>query len=123
MIFLILGVIIGIILLIGYIIQLNRTIKVQHEVIEEQIYKIDREIDSHKRTKSILDLHVKAYNQVVDQIHQLSGIGVNTPVKVTEYDMDEILKEISVNGIKNVSQDKLDYLRKFGKNDTDKGRT
>lgn len=123
MTFLILGIIIGVLLLIGYIVQLNRTIKIQSKVIEEQKDKIAQERISHKYTKAQMDVYVKSYNQAVDQIHQLSGMKVDIPVKVAEYDMDEILKEISTKGIKNVSEDKLEFLKKIGKNDTDKGRT
>jgi len=120
MIFLIFGGIIGVLLLVGYIIQLNRTIKIQSQVVEEQRDAIERERISHKYTKSQLDLYVNAYHQVVDKLQEMNGIKVENTVKVTEYDMDEILKEISSKGIKNISQDKLEFLKKIGKNDTDK---
>jgi hypothetical protein len=37
-----------------------------------------------------------------------------------EYNMDDILNEIASKGIKSVSKDKLEFLKKIGKNDTDK---
>jgi hypothetical protein len=89
--------------------------KLQVKVIEEQKDMLERERIAHKYTKAQLNTYVSAYNQAVDQIHQLNGMKIDVPVKVTEYDVDEILNEISTKGIKNVSQDKLDFLRKYGK--------
>lgn len=120
MIFLILGGIIGLLLLIIYIRTINRNIKLQGKVIEEQKDIIERERINHKYTKSQMDVYVQSYHQAVDRLHEMAGMKVDVSVKVIEYDLDEILKEISDKGIKNVSNDKLEFLRKIGKNDTDK---
>ena len=120
MIFLILGGIIGLLLLVSYIRTINRNMKLQSKVIEEQKDVIERERIAHKYTKAQLDIYVQSYHQAVDRLHELAGMKVETQIKVTEFDMDEILNEIVNKGIKNVSKDKLEFLRKFGKNDTDK---
>ena len=96
--------------------------KLQGKIVEEQKDIIERERIAHKYTKAQLDIYVQSYNQAVDRMHEMSGMKIENPIKVTDYDMDEILSEISKKGIKNVSKDKLEFLRKFGKNDTDKGR-
>lgn len=114
MIFLILIGIIGLVFLFGYIRKIHQNLKIQDKIIQEQRDIIDRERIAHKYTKSNLDTYVKAYNQVVDQINQINGMEA-VPINVTEYDMDDILKEISIKGIKNVSKDKLEFLKKIGK--------
>jgi hypothetical protein len=94
MIFLILGGIIGLLLLVSYIRTINRNMKLQSKVIEEQKDVIERERIAHKYTKAQLDIYVQSYHQAVDRLHELAGMKVETQIKVTEFDMDEILNEI-----------------------------
>ena len=117
MIYLILTIII--LLFVSYLFVLKQVIKAQGGVIEEQKDKINRERIAHKYTKYQLDTYIKSYHQAVDKIHQMNGMMIEdlTPIESgkKEYELDDILNEISKKGIKNVSKDKLDFLKKFGK--------
>jgi hypothetical protein len=124
MIFVILGGIIAILLLISYIVTLNRKIKLQSKIIEEEKDMITKEKISHKYTKAQYDIYYRSYVELVDKFNNMfgeKGVKITEKDKVShEYDMDDILNEIASRGIKNVSKDKLEFLKKIGKNDTDK---
>ena len=114
-----------ILLLVGYIIISKKIIKVQDSVIEEQKGLIEKQRISHKYTKSQLDAYIKSYNAVINKMNEFSkhiDIENIKPIghgekeyTIKEYDMDDILNEISKKGIENIDKDKLDFLRKFGK--------
>lgn len=115
MIFLILAGIIGLLLLLNYIRTIKHSMKLQNKVIAEQKSLIEKERIAHKQTKAQLDVYINSYNQAVEHIHQINKPKVNVSDKAREYDMDEILNEISTNGINNISKDKLEYLKGIGK--------
>lgn len=115
MIFLILAGIIGLLLLLNYIRTIRNSMKLQNKVIAEQKSLIEKERIAHKQTKAQLDVYINSYNQAVEHIQQINRPKVSVLNKTVEYNMDEILNEISTNGIKNVSKDKLEYLKRIGK--------
>jgi hypothetical protein len=137
MIYLILAAII--LSLIGYTFTLVKTIRIQNDIIIEQKDVIEGQKDTllkekinHKYTAQKLDFYYRGYveaaskgfvqgrpSQIIIEDVQPIGSG-EKGYTITEYDMDEILSEISKKGIKNVDNAKLEFLRKFGKNDTDK---
>ena len=109
-----------IVLLVIYLFVLKQVLKAQNNVIEEQKDKINQERLAHKYTKVQLDTYVKSYRQAVDKIHEINrGMSIEdiTSIESEEkkYELDDILNEISIKGIKNITKDKLDFLKKFGK--------
>ena len=117
MVYWILSGILIVLVLVGYIVTLNKNLKIQSKVIEEQKELINRERIAHKYTKTQYEMYYRSYIELVDKFNSMFSERENKTVEkvVQNYDMDDILKEISDKGIKNVSKDKLDYLKKFKK--------
>ena len=115
---------VGLFLLITYIKQLYNTIKVQKSAIKEQKNFISKERIAHKYTKNQLNGYVKYINDIQKQLSHNGGTHIieleidDNPIN--NYNMDDILIEISKKGIKNIDKDKLEFLKNFGKNDTNK---
>ena len=108
-----------VLLCIVYIITLTKTVKVQSKVIEEQKDVILKERIAHKYTQQKLDFYYKGYidaasNGLVKVKPSIIEVEDIRPIEKV-YELDDILSEISKKGIENVSKDKLDFLRKFGK--------
>ncbi len=81
---------------------------------------LDIEKDKHIKTNYLLIQYKNMYENLCNQITTISGIPMNQPPQIIEdeYSLDDILNEISKKGIKNIDKKKLEYLKKYGKNDT-----
>lgn len=111
--------VIGILILVGYVINLKKTLVLQDNIIEEQKNAIRLEKLDNASVRGKLDFYYTAYVNLCNGAptpNQVNEIKPIVPIG-KEYELDEILGEISKRGIKNIDKNKLEFLKKFGKND------
>ena len=95
---------------IGYIKTLKKTIDIQDKVINDQKNLLFKKEGHIKEIEDKLFFYKKTYFDLC------SGMSnVNKPPIVIEYELDDILQEISKKGIDNIDKDKLEFLKKFSK--------
>lgn len=94
-----------------YMFLLNRTIRIQTEILNKQKGLIE-ELELNFKSVDELVKEQRKYINVLEEHNKL------IPKKKLKelYDVDDILGEISLKGIDKVEKEKLDYLRNYGKN-------
>lgn len=109
----------GLSFLVVYLLFNTIVLKARHSV---QIEQKNRDISALKSTISELDKINKFLNSIIvknkmqSQIMDLDYDDKKTDVnKEKQFDLDDILSEISKIGIKYLHPDKLDFLKKFKK--------
>jgi hypothetical protein len=99
----------------------SKTMKVQRLIIAEQRKTIEDVKYETMRITQQYDMYYKAYIELADNYNKMCMASDIKPTATTvkgvikEYDMDEILQEISKKGIKNIDKQKLEFLKKFSK--------
>ena len=110
--------------LIGYVFTIIKTVKIQDSVIKEQKDVILREKIKCQAIQEKMEFYYRGYVNAASNIRlsmtnniqdvQPIGSGEKGYV-IEEYELDDILNEISRKGIKNIDKDKLEFLRRYGK--------
>ena len=110
--------------LIGYVFTLIKTIKVQDSVINEQRDVILKEKIKCKSFQEKMEYYYRGYVNIVNNVRGISITNIQDiqPIgsgekeyTIEEYNLDDILSEISKKGIENIDKGKLEFLKKYGK--------
>jgi hypothetical protein len=81
---------------------------------------LNNEKDKHIKTNYLFIQYKNMYEKLYNQLTSDSGMIINHSPQIIEdeYNLDDILNEITKKGIKNIDKKKLNYLKNYGKNDT-----